>query len=148
MLLETTAVCAALAAKDELMMLNAVERLMARVPDSRSRLQVVEDVENVRPGLEDLGIGLVGALSLDHVRELGRDIDRRAFQRTGLDRAETGIARRSDEYRTRGGVCRISVAIDGAEIVGALHIRERITFGMLIWSADSARATRNTVPSA
>src|SRR5580704_12504610 len=89
MLFETTAVCAELTAKEELMTLNAVDRLIeASWARSASRLQPVQDVENVGPGLKHLGIGLVGALGLDHLGQFRGQIDRRAFEGRGFDRAE------------------------------------------------------------
>src|SRR5271156_2905503 len=89
MLFETTAVCAELAAKEELMTLNAVDRLIeSSQAHAASRLQPVQYVENVGAGLKHLGVGLVGALGLDHVGQFRGQVDRRAFEGRGFNRAE------------------------------------------------------------
>jgi hypothetical protein len=93
MLFETMAVCAALAAKEELMTLNAVDRLIEGVQAwSSSRLQPVQDVENIGARLKHLGVCLVGALRLDHVRQFCSQIDRRAFERRSFDLAKARAA--------------------------------------------------------
>src|SRR5579862_1462334 len=101
MLFETTAVCAALAAKEELMTLNALDRLIeGSRARSRLRLQPVQNVENVGAGLKHFGIGLIRALRLDHVGQLGRQVDGRVFDRGGFDRAEAPAAGGSHEDGT------------------------------------------------
>jgi hypothetical protein len=40
-----------------------------------SRFQVIQNIEDVGSGLKGLGVGLVGALSLHHARQLGGQID-------------------------------------------------------------------------
>src|SRR5271166_3488432 len=105
MLFETTAVCAALAAKEELMTLNAAERLIAgSLAFRRSRLQSVEDLKNVGARLEHLGVRLVRALRLDHVGELRREIDGRAFERGRIDDAQTARPGGPEKDGARGGV--------------------------------------------
>src|SRR5580704_12412946 len=81
MLFETTAVCAALAAKEELMTLNAVDRLIKITQALYLWFQSVQDVENVGACLKHFGVGLVRALRLDHVGQFGGQVDRRAFER-------------------------------------------------------------------
>src|ERR1700721_982899 len=94
MLFATTAFCAALAAKEELMTLNAVDRLIeGSRACSSSRLQPVQDVENVGARLKHFGVGLVGALRLDHVGQLRGEIDGRTFERRGFDLAKARAAR-------------------------------------------------------
>src|SRR5579883_1193320 len=106
MFAEISAVSAELATKDELMMLNADDRLMSRPPNDaarrRSRFQVVENVEQSGARLERFGIGLIGALRVDHRGQFRRQIDGGAFERRGLDRAETGLPRRADFHLTGG----------------------------------------------
>src|ERR1700722_1152154 len=113
MLFETTAVCAALAAKEELMTLNAVDKLIedVRVWPS-SRLQAVQDVENIGACLKHLGVCLVGALRLDHVGQFGGQIDGRAFERRGFDRAEARAASGSQIDGAGSGRRQIGAAVE------------------------------------
>src|SRR5580700_9576512 len=126
MLFETTAVCAALAAKEELMTLNAVDRLIAGpLAFLASRLQPVQDVENVGARLKHFGVGLISTLRLDHVGQFGGQVDRRAFEGGGLDRTEACTSGSSHINRTGGGGCLVGAAIDGAQVVRAHHIGKR-----------------------
>src|SRR5208282_6261098 len=118
MLLETTAVCAEFAAKEELMTLNAVDRLIeSSQAHSASRLQSVQNVENVGAGLKHFGVGLVGALGLDHLGQLRRQVDRRAFERRGFDRAEARAAGGPEVDGAGRSAWQEGVAVDGDEIV-------------------------------
>src|SRR5262252_7833893 len=56
-----------------------------------SALQVDDDVQQVRTGLERLRVGGETVLRLDHRGQLVREIDVGFLQRAGLDGAETAL---------------------------------------------------------
>src|ERR1700759_3641199 len=63
---------------------------------TESALQVDDDVQQVRPGLEGFRVRGEAALCLDHRGQLVRKIDIRLLQRAGQDGAAPALAGKTD----------------------------------------------------
>ena len=87
MLRDMVDACEPAAISDERAELSATVSVM-NVP-GRLALQVDENVEQIRTGLEDLRVRGIATLRLDHRRKLAREIDIGLFERFLLDDAET-----------------------------------------------------------
>src|SRR6266571_4236606 len=91
----------------------------------KSALQVDNDVQQVRTGLEGLRVRGKSALCLDHRGELVREIDIRLLQRAGLDGAESALACRPDLHIYGLQAHGVDIADFGRQIVGTWNIGDR-----------------------
>src|SRR6185312_6079862 len=125
MLREVSAVCRCAVIRPERAASSARLSDMTGYLTLRLTLQLGEFAEHFVGGLDDLRVGAVGALGLDHVGELLRDVDVGALQRVagGLaGRADAGIPQiegAAVAALVEGG------AVAGRQAVGVLHDRDR-----------------------
>src|SRR4029079_14853198 len=77
--------------------------------------QVDDRLQDLVLRLDRLRVRLVDALRGDHVDQLGRQVDVRFLERTGLQDTEVAVARRADERIARGEGAAPGVAAERLE---------------------------------